>query len=570
MKTILRLFFRTDGINPWGVLLCLLAASLLEGIGVASVIPIISLTAGGPEGDPDSKVLMALQESLGAVGIPLEVRTLVGLALSALLLKALLRFIALRHVGNAKAEFQTRLRARLSRAMFETRWSYLMQRSLGHYVNAVSDLAGRCALGYSSAAAFLSQAIQTVAYTAVSFVVSWQLATFALALGAIMGVSLHFLVRASRTAGARQTRHMNDLVRFLLDGLSSLKPLRAMAKEHAFTDLLDSKIAQLRKAIRKQVRSGEALRGGQEVLVATSLAIVFLVAYQALAVPVVDLLVVGMLLNRTIKGLAKLQSSYQQSATLEVPYLRTMEMISELESQPEPNPGTREVQFQRSIRFRDVSFAYEEDEVLRSISVEIPSNTITVLTGPSGAGKTTLADLILGLNLPDRGELTVDDVPLQEIELRGWRHQIGYVPQELVLFHDTILANVGLGEVGEEEVLRALELAGAMDFVRELPEGIHTLVGHGGARLSGGQRQRIALARSLASRPRLLILDEVTSALDPKTETEICENIRRLSGETTILAITHRPAFFDIADRVYRIEGGRAEEQKPMELAAGA
>jgi ATP-binding cassette subfamily C protein len=182
--------------------------------------------------------------------------------------------------------------------------------------------------------------------------------------------------------------------------------------------------------------------------------------------------------------------------------------------------------------------------------------------GPSGAGKTTLADIILGLYPPDKGRITVDGVPLTEIDLFSWRRLVGYVPQDLVLFHDSIQANVTLGDpqISRAEVREALQMAGAWEFIQALPEGLETGVGQSGTKLSGGQRQRIALARALVCKPKLLILDEVTSALDPHTEQQICANVRQLAGETTVFAITHRAALLEIADRRYRIENGRAEE----------
>jgi ATP-binding cassette subfamily C protein len=148
----------------------------------------------------------------------------------------------------------------------------------------------------------------------------------------------------------------------------------------------------------------------------------------------------------------------------------------------------------------------------------------------------------------------------QKIELQSWRTMVGYVPQELILFHASILENLTLSDEdhGESAVEEALRLAGADEFVANLPEGVHTVVGSKGARLSGGQRQRIALARALIRRPRLCILDEVTSALDPESEREICRNIMDLRDRTTVLAVTHRPAFLDIATRVYQIEDGSA------------
>ncbi|MFB3102227.1 MAG: ATP-binding cassette domain-containing protein, partial [Alphaproteobacteria bacterium] len=192
------------------------------------------------------------------------------------------------------------------------------------------------------------------------------------------------------------------------------------------------------------------------------------------------------------------------------------------------------------------------------VSLDFPKGTITVLTGPSGAGKTTITDLLIGYRTPDSGQVLVDDRPLEEFALNQWRAMIGYVPQELVLFHDTVFSNIALGDpkIGEAEVRTALKAAGALDFVDNMAEGLHTQVGEKGAKISGGQRQRIALARALVTQPRLLILDEVTSALDPDTELAIVDNILALRGQSTIIAITHRPAFREIADQIYELANG--------------
>jgi ATP-binding cassette subfamily C protein len=182
-----------------------------------------------------------------------------------------------------------------------------------------------------------------------------------------------------------------------------------------------------------------------------------------------------------------------------------------------------------------------------------------VLAGPSGSGKTTIVDLILGLYRPDRGEVRIDGVPLGEIDLQRWRAMVGYVPQELLLFNDTVLANVTLGDPGLDEaaVREVLETAGAWAFVSRLPQGLHEVVGEKGAKLSGGQRQRVAMARALVARPRLLVLDEVTSALDPATAEALAGEIRALTRTTTVLVVSHRPEFMGIADRIYRVEAGR-------------
>ena len=146
--------------------------------------------------------------------------------------------------------------------------------------------------------------------------------------------------------------------------------------------------------------------------------------------------------------------------------------------------------------------------------------------------------------------------------MRRWRRQIGYVPQELLLFHDTLLANVTLGDdrITVSEVEQALRAAGAWSFVKTLPEGLDTIVGERGIRFSGGQRQRISIARALVRRPRLLILDEATASLDPTTEKELCKTLAGLRGQVTMLAATHQAALTEVADAVYRIQHGRLDQ----------
>jgi ATP-binding cassette subfamily C protein len=239
-------------------------------------------------------------------------------------------------------------------------------------------------------------------------------------------------------------------------------------------------------------------------------------------------------------------------------------MIDEADGEREPSFGSNPATFESGCVFRDVSFSYGRAPVLRNLNLEIPTRKLTLVIGPSGTGKTTIIDLLLGLYRPQEGEIFVDGVALAEIDLRSWRRSIGYVPQELILLDDSILANITLGDntIDEQRILEALRLAGAADFIARLPEGLHTEVGEKGARFSGGQRQRIAIARALVHRPKLLILDEVTSALDTVTEQEFCENIREISKSITVLAISHRQAWIDIADNVLLIEQCEGEEEQ--------
>jgi ATP-binding cassette subfamily C protein len=196
--------------------------------------------------------------------------------------------------------------------------------------------------------------------------------------------------------------------------------------------------------------------------------------------------------------------------------------------------------------------------VLKDLALAIPAGQMTSLVGESGTGKSTIADLIIGLTRPQSGRVTVDGAAIGELDLRAWRRAIGYVPQDNLLLHETVLRNVALADdsITREAVSAALARAGALEFVLAMPGGLDADVGEGGARLSGGQRQRILIARALVHEPRLLILDEATSALDATTEQALCAMLESLRGSMTILAITHQQALRALADRIYRVERG--------------
>ena len=279
-------------------------------------------------------------------------------------------------------------------------------------------------------------------------------------------------------------------------------------------------------------------------------------------VPIPELGLMAIVFFNVINILAKCQSCMQTAAESESAYWRLYELIDEAADQHERNTGKLAPDFKDACRFESVTFSHEDAVVVRDVSIEIPVGGITVLQGPSGAGKTTIIDLLTGLYVPVEGRILVDETPLSDIDLHKWRQEIGYVPQELSLFHDTVLHNVTLGDekLTENDAREALIKAGVWDFVETLPGGLSAVVGERGLRFSGGQRQRIALARALAIKPKLLILDEVTSALDPDTEREICRNVQRLAGTYTIVAITHRQAWSEIATNLYRVEKGKVTE----------
>lgn len=557
MRAILHMFFRAEGSRPWSVLACLLLAGIADGISFASLLPLIAIAIGSG-GDNDSPLYHAVIGAFNAVGLEPKLVPLLILVIAGTTLKSLLILLAMRHVGFAQADVITKLRARLVTEVLQVRWSFFTSHPVGRLVNSVSSDAGRTAAGYSLAANLFSNVILSVVYVGAAFAVSWKLALVALAIGGGVAISLHHFIRRTRRAGRKQTVQMRDLMIFLTDALNSIKPLKAMAKESHFINLCDSRIRDLRKTARKELMNQETRRALEEVMVAICLGVALYILFAVLEFQFAEVLVMALLLSKTISNVGRIQSYLQRAIAVEAPYLAIRELLAEAKANAERLGGGAPPRLEQGVNLEQVYFSFGKKRVLRGVDIAVPANSITVMTGPSGGGKTTTLDLILGLYQPNKGRVLIDGVPLEQLDLKQWREMIGYVPQEFVLFHDTVHANIAVGDerITEADIEAALVAAGAWEFVSALPNGMHTTVGEKGSKLSGGQRQRIAMARSLARKPKLLILDEVSSALDPATEADMCRRLRAMAGTITVLAITHRPAFLDIADRIYKLQDG--------------
>ena len=236
---------------------------------------------------------------------------------------------------------------------------------------------------------------------------------------------------------------------------------------------------------------------------------------------------------------------------------------------------TAELPLSERLELEGITFTYPgaPKAALRDVTLAIEANSTVGIVGPTGSGKTTLVDIILGLLRPQAGEMRVDGVPLADANLRAWQNGLGYVPQHIYLTDDTIASNIAFGipnaQIDREAVERAARIAKIHDFIsQELPEGYGTVVGERGIRLSGGQRQRIGIARALYHDPAVLVFDEATSALDTDTEAAVMEAIQHLAGTKTILIIAHRMTTLRNCDVLHVLRGGRLVESSTYEGVA--
>lgn len=538
------------------MLLSLLLAGLVESVSLTTMLPLISVML---EDQPHSRLATHVFEIMVSIGLQPTIATMLVVIVVGLTLSNLLILLGNRQVGYTVAHVATDLRVDLIKALLGSRWEYYLRQPAGALANAVATEAYRASTAYEHAANMLALGIQAAAYAAIALVVSWQAAIISLLVGFALLSVLRGLVKASRRAGKSQTRLMRELLVQLTDTLGSVKPLKAMAREDIADSLLRHHAGELNTAMEREVMSRETLRALQEPMLAVLAAAGLYMGYVLGGLPLSSVMVLIFVVVRMLGLLHKAQQRYHRMAAQESAYWAINESIDCAIADAEPIGGTGAPTLKRQIVFDSIQFGYGDRQVLKNVSMRFPVGSFTSLIGPSGSGKTTVLDLLCSLLIPQSGRIWVDDIELQDLDRRKWRRLIGYVTQETLLLHDSILANVTLGDkaLTAVDAERALRQAGAWQFVQESPDGLHAIVGERGAKLSGGQRQRIVIARALAHRPRLLILDEATSALDPESEAAICQALKSLTPEITIIAVSHRPAMIRIADQILELRDGK-------------
>jgi len=568
-------FFRAHRWQTALMLVALLLSGAAEGVGLSALLPLLNI-ALGPEATsmlPGAEVATqtgferTVLDILATLGIAPTLANMLLIILFGVAFKSIFLLLGQRQVGYTAAQVSTDLRLQLLRVVLRSKWEYFLHQPIGKMTNALASEAQRASTAFINGANAIIYLIQGVVYAVVAFALSWRASLAGIGAGIIVIGLSHFLVKISRRAGLKQTRLMTSLMANLTDTLQSVKPLKAMAREHLADQVLAHDTNKLNKALRKQVMSAALLDSGQELMFAAFICLGIYVAVDrlAIALPVVMVLVIA--LGRAFNFLGKVQKQYQKLVQSDSAYWALLDRIEAAGKAEEHLGGSAIPHFEDGIKFEKVAFDYEGHSVFKNLDLEIKAGLMTTLVGGSGTGKTTLVDLTIGLLQPTSGRILLDGTPLQEVDIKGWRKMIGYVPQDTILLHDSVLHNVTLGDpaLDIEDAERALRSANAWEFVSSLPDGLETVVGERGGKLSGGQRQRIAIARALVNEPRLLVLDEATSALDRESEEVVCQTMESLKGQLTILAISHNRALVQTADHVYRMTSRAAER-----LDAGA
>lgn len=576
LKKLLSLFPPADHRQTAWLLLLILAGAILEAFCVALIFPVITVLAN-PQAALSAPFIARIHEALGSPE-PLQFVFLIlfGMLLLYLVKNSYAAFLSLTQSRFAFAR-QNFLAQRLFHHYLHQQYALHLQRNTGDMIRNLTHEADRLIWSVLLPSLILiAESLIAFMLILLLFSVDAIAASIIAGLFVLLGVAFYRVMR-DRIAhwGQQRQHHEGQRIRRIQEGLGGLKEIRILGTaEHFLQSFLFHSRGRARYSSRHILAQGLPLLLLEVLAMGGLLAIAASTILQGKPIGFV-LPMLGLFVGasfRLIPAANRILITYQ-----EVRFSGPTVDVLFQELGPWTAAETRQIvatplPMRHSIRLEHASYRYPgaNRDALSDISLDITHGMTVGLIGTSGAGKTTLVDLVLGLLSPSAGRIWVDGQDIQG-NLDGWQTQIGYIPQAIYLADTTIRNNIAfgrnMGDIDDKAVWQALAVARIDDFVRTLPNGLDTLIGENGMRLSGGQRQRIGIARALFRDPPMLVLDEATAALDSATEAEVMEAVTHLHGTKTILIVAHRHSTLRNCDLVIKLDEGRiASSGLPEEM----
>lgn len=546
----------------------MLASLLFEGVGVGMFLPILDYMAGEKSFSTlteESELWATVGDTFNTLGLPLNLASLLSVAYGAFIIRQIFMYLRRIYVIRTQHTVNMMIRHKAFGGFLSSDLDFHDRLLSGNFVNEVTHELANATGSLIAYINFIGYGIMVVGYLAFLIVISPILAISTVAIFSLSALCLFWTMSRTRTASKKLTSANQALVAFLVERLKLVRFIRLSGTEEPEMNAAGTLLQRQRDKIVSLHKLINFLMVSVEPIVLLGAFALLFVSVEFLSVPLTQLLLFAAVLFRLMPVVKELMTSRQTHlggiASVEVVRSRLEEMQRHSETDSGHLPT---LTFEQEIEFRDVVFRYKSAEsaspALRGISVVIPKNQVVAFVGPSGAGKSTLIDLIPRLRVPDEGDVLIDGTPISHFNLGGLRRDIAYAPQMPHILNVSAVDHIRYGreDVSDADVWAAAELAGAADFIRALPDGGDTLLGEGGATLSGGQRQRIDLARTLARRASIVILDEPTSNLDVDSTELFKQSLRRIRNETniTLIIIAHQLPTISMADKIVVMEDG--------------
>ncbi|MER8680786.1 ABC transporter ATP-binding protein [Mesorhizobium sp. M1405] len=556
---------------PAVVVLGLLSAAL-EGFGIGLIIPLLNIIMG--QGQTGMAGFSAVFQHVGASLSERDRLIVISVAiLGSIVLKNLFAFANTLLTTFIYGKASHSIRSALSEQLLRVGYPFFLQQSPGRLLNIISNESWRASDAIQITLGAIVNASAAIILLTFLLLLSWQM-TLLVTLGLALVQVAHAMLSANLKAPSRSVASRNSqLASQMLHLVHAGRLIRIFGQEQREKAAFDRASDAVRRAAFVLLTRQGALPPLTEVLHAMLfLAVVIGAWFADVSFPLIVAFVI--LLYRLQPYMRSLQMAWSQlqglSGSLE-------EVTWMLDPSDKPAPPQGDAAFpglSQGIKFEDVTFTYSGSEqravVLHAASFDLRSGRSTALIGRSGAGKTTIVNLLCRFVEPDSGRILVDGLPLDRIDPSQWRKHIALASQELELVDGTIFDNIIYGQdaASADDAERAAKLAEAHDFIEQLPQAYRTVVGYRGVNLSAGQRQRIALARALVRDPDILILDEATNAVDGLSEAAIVETLKSRAGRRTTIVISHHRSTISFCDDVVILSNGRVKKQAPFAALA--
>ncbi len=565
----IRIFQKYLGVRMYLIFLLSLVASIFEGIGILMLLPLLqSIDESGTQDDYDNEISNTINNFIEVLGLSNSMASILILISIAFIIKGLTTFFALGFNAFLRGQLLKEIKVKLFELYSNMSYGYYSSKNTGDLINLINEQPTRSLEAFKQLTLMGSYLINTIILILLAFLMTFSFGMMALVLGILL--LLLFLKMNSYVQSLSRiwARENGILTKWLIQSLHGFKYLVSTDQVSKLKKFINNSISILTST---QIKAGIASAFTQSIR--EPIAVVFIMVIMFIQIFVLGLrlepiLVSIALFYRALNSTLALQTSFQGTFQ----YIGSMELVNnefinqEIHQSKEGDENIED--FKNSIDFKNVSFGYNDNnKVLKSISLNIPFKSTTAFVGESGAGKTTLVDLITLTNENYEGEIIIDGLNSKKINKSSWRAQIGYVSQDTLIFDDTIANNISMwsGDTSNNEnllerIINAADQANILEFIQSLPNGFNTIVGDRGILLSGGQKQRLFIARELFRKPKILILDEATSALDSESEKSIQKSVEALKGRITVIIIAHRLSTIKDVDTIHLIRNGQIVE----------